>query len=107
MIRTNISHKARLSLNKQESNLDINSTMETYYVIRQNVSGHYLLNKPNKILFSTKNKKEAEMYFNSLVGSDRVFPDEFDKGIYKLVSIGHYPLHPKALLEINSNVYPV
>jgi len=80
---------------------------ETYHLVKQNVAGHYLLSKPNQVIFSTKNRKEAETAFNNIAGHYRVFPNDFDKGIYILVSTGHYPLHPKTLFEINSNIYPV
>lgn len=80
---------------------------ETYHLVKQNAPGCFILNKPNRVLFSTKSRKEAETAFYNIAGSDRVFPNEFEKGIYVLVSTGHYPTHPKALYEIMSNVYPV
>ena len=80
---------------------------ETYYVVKQNIDGVYLLSEPNKIIFTTKNRKEAEIAYKNIAGNKKVYPYEFDKGIYVLVSIGHYPLHPKTLHEINSNTYPV
>lgn len=80
---------------------------EKYYVVKQNAYGYYLLGKPNKILFSSYNKREAELAFANIVRGKRVYPYEFDKGIYVLLSIGHYAAHPKALCQIDINVYPV
>lgn len=80
---------------------------EMYYLVKQNKDGVYLLSEPNKVLFSTKDRKEAEIAYRNVTGDKKVFPDEFKKGIYVLVSIGHYPLHPKTLYEIHSNTYPV
>lgn len=79
---------------------------ETYFVVKQNAEGHYLLSKPNQILVTTKNRREAEQAFFYITDGKRVYPREFDKGIYLLLSIGHYQYHPKALYEIDSNVYP-
>lgn len=80
---------------------------ETYYLVKQNKEGVYLLSEPNKVLFSTKDRAEAETAYRNIAGNKRVYPYEFDKGIYVLVSLGHYPLHPKTLYEINSNTFPV
>ena len=80
---------------------------ETYYIVKQNVTGDLLLRKPNKILFTTKNKKEAEIAFVHMTDGKRVHPYEFEKGVYVLLSTGHYIYHPKALYVIDSNTYPV
>lgn len=80
---------------------------ETYYVVKQNADGYYLLGKPNKVIFSTKNRREAEAAFENMTNGKRVYPYEFDKGIYILLSTGHYMYHPKALYIINTNTYPI
>lgn len=80
---------------------------ETFYVVKQNVTGDLLLRKPNKILFTTKNRKEAEIAFAHMTDGKRVHPYEFKKGVYVLLSEGHYIYHPKALYIINSNTYKV
>ena len=79
---------------------------ETYFVVKQNAEGCYLLGKPNKILVTTKDRREAERAFFNITDGKRVYPREFSKGVYILLSLGHYPRHPKALYEIDSNVYP-
>ena len=80
---------------------------ETYYIVKQNVEGCCLLCKPNQILFTTKNRKDAEAAFAHMTKGKRVYPYEFEKGIYVLLSTGHYIYHPKALYVIDSNTYPV
>lgn len=80
---------------------------ETYHIVKQNAAGCFLLGKPNKILFTTKNRKEAETAFAYMTDGKRVYPYEFEKGIYVLLSTGHYIYHPKALHIIDSNTYPV
>ncbi len=80
---------------------------ETYYIVKQTIIGDLLLRKPNKILFTTKNRKEAEAAFAHMTKGKRVYPYEFEKGIYILLSTGHYIYHPKALYIIDSNTYPV
>lgn len=80
---------------------------ETYYIVKQNVTGDLLLRKPNKILFTTKNRKEAEAAFSHMTDGKHVRPYEFEKGVYVLLSEGHYIYHPKALYIINSNTYKV
>ena len=80
---------------------------ETYFVVKKSIDGCYLLNKPNKIIFSSKNLKEASLAFSNIAGNSKVYPDEFNKGIYILLSIGHYPSHPRALRVIDSNTFPV
>ena len=80
---------------------------ETYYVVKQNAEGCYLLSKPNQIMFTSKDKREAMQAFAYMTDGRRVYPREFDKGIYVLLSIGHYHYHPKALYVIDTNTYPV
>ena len=80
---------------------------ETYHIVKQNAAGCFLLCKPNKILFTTKNRKEAEIAFAYMTDGKRVYPYEFEKGVYVLLSTGHYIYHPKALHIIDSNTYPV
>ena len=80
---------------------------ETYYIVKQNVKGYLLLRKPNQILFTTKNKKEAEAAFAHMTDGKHVHPYEFEKGVYVLLSEGHYIYHPKALYIIDSNTYKV
>ena len=52
-------------------------------------------------------KKDAEAAFAHMTKGKRVYPYEFEKGIYVLLSTGHYIYHPKALYVIDSNTYPV
>ena len=80
---------------------------ETYYIVKKNTTGDLLLRKPNKILFTTKNRKEAEVAFTYMTDGKRVHPYHFEKGVYVLLSEGHYIYHPKALYIINSNTYKV
>lgn len=80
---------------------------ETYHIVKQNAEGCYLLGKPNQILFTTKNRKEAYAAFANITDGKRVYPYEFEKGIYVLLSIGHYIYHPKTLYIIDTNTYPV
>lgn len=80
---------------------------ETYYIVKKNTTGDLLLRKPNQILFTTKNKKEAEIAFAHITNGKRVHPYDFEKGVYVLLSEGHYIYHPKALYIINSNTYKV
>ena len=80
---------------------------ETYYIVKKNVTGDLLLRKPNQILFTTKNKKEAEIAFVHMTDGKRVYPYEFEKGVYVLLSEGHYIYHPKSLYIIDSNTYKV
>ena len=80
---------------------------ETYYIVKQNITGDLLLRKPNKILFTTKNRKEAETAFAYMTDGKRVCPYEFEKGVYVLLSEGHYIYHPKSLYIIDSNTYKV
>ena len=80
---------------------------ETYFIVKQNAEGRYLLGEPNKILFTSKNRKEAEQAFFNMTDGQCVYPYEFDKGVYILLSLGHYALHQKALYIIDSNTYPV
>lgn len=80
---------------------------ETYYIVKQNVTGDLLLRKPNQILFTTKNKKEAEIAFAHMTYGKRVHHYEFEKGVYVLLSEGHYIYHPKSLYIIDSNTYKV
>ena len=80
---------------------------ETFYIVKQNVTGDLLLRKPNQILFTTKNRKEAEIAFAHMTDGKRVHPYEFEKGVYVLLSECHYIYHPKALYIINSNTYKV
>ena len=80
---------------------------ETYYIVKKNAVCDLLLRKPNKILFTTENKKDAEAAFAHMTKGKRVYPYEFEKGIYVLLSTGHYIYHPKALYIINSNTYKV
>ena len=80
---------------------------ETFYIVKQNITGSLLLRKPNKILFTTKNRKEAEAAFAHMTDGKHVHPYEFEKGVYVLLSEGHYIYHPKALYIINSNTYKV
>ena len=80
---------------------------ETYYIVKKNTTGDLLLRKPNKILFTTKNRKEAEVAFTYMTNGKRVHPYDFEKGVYVLLSEGHYIYHPKALYIINSNTYKV
>ena len=80
---------------------------ETYYIVKKNTVGDLLLRKPNKILFTTKNRKEAEVAFTYMTDGKRVHPYDFEKGVYVLLSEGHYIYHPKALYIINSNTYKV
>lgn len=80
---------------------------ETYYIVKKNTIGDLLLRKPNQIIFTTKNRKEAEVAFTYMTDGKRVHPYDFDKGIYVLLSEGHYIYHPKALYIINSNTYKV
>ena len=61
----------------------------------------------NQILFTTKNRKEAEVAFTYMTDGKRVHPYDFEKGVYVLLSEGHYIYHPKALYIINSNTYKV
>ena len=79
---------------------------ETYYIVRQNATGTYLLGKPNKILFSTKDRREAEAAFTRMTDGQRVHSYDFNSGIYILLSAGHYVYHQKALYVIDTNVYP-
>ena len=78
---------------------------ETYYIVKKNTIGDLLLRKPNQIIFTTKNRKEAEVAFTYMTDGKRVHPYDFDKGVYVLLSEGHYIYHPKALYIINSNTY--
>ncbi len=80
---------------------------ETYHIVKQNAEGCYLLSKPNKILFSTKSRREAEAAFANITDGKRVYPYEFDKGVYVLLSTGHYAYHQKALYIIDTNTFPV
>lgn len=80
---------------------------ETYYIVKKNTTGDLLLRKPNQILFTTKNRKEAEVAFTYMTNGKRVHPYDFEKGVYVLLSEGHYIYHPKALYIINSNTYKV
>ena len=80
---------------------------ETYYIVKKNTIGDLLLRKPNQIIFTTKNRKEAEVAFTYMTDGKRVHPYDFDKGIYVLLSEGHYIYHQKALYIINSNTYKV
>ena len=80
---------------------------ETFHVVKQNANGYYLLSKPNKVIFSSKNRKEAEVAFANITKGKQVYPYEFDKGVYVLLSTGHYTYHPKALYVIDSNAYPI
>ena len=80
---------------------------ETYYIVKKNTAGDLLLRKPNKILFTTKNRKEAEVAFTYMTDGKRVHPYDFENGVYVLLSEGHYIYHPKALYIINSNTYKV
>lgn len=80
---------------------------ETYYIVKQNIIGDLLLRKPNKILFTTKSKKEAEAAFAHMTNGKRVHPYDFKHGVYVLLSEGHYIYHPKALYIIDSNTYKV
>ena len=80
---------------------------ETYYIVKKNTTGDLLLRKPNQILFTTKNRKEAEVAFTYMTDGKRVHPYDFENGVYVLFSEGHYIYHPKALYIINSNTYKV
>ena len=80
---------------------------ETYYIVKKNTTDDLLLRKPNKILFTTKNRKEAEVAFTYMTDGKRVHPYDFENGVYVLFSEGHYIYHPKALYIINSNTYKV
>ena len=80
---------------------------ETFHIVKQNAEGCYLLSKPNKILFSTKDRREAENAFARMTDGKRVYPRDFEKGIYVLLSTGHYAYHQKALYVIDTNIYPV
>lgn len=80
---------------------------ETYYIVKQNITGDLLLRKPNQILFTTKSKKEAEAAFAHMTNGKRVHPYDFKHGVYVLLSEGHYIYHPKALYIIKSNTYKV
>ena len=80
---------------------------ETYYIVKKNTIGDLLLRKPNQIIFTTKNRKEAEVAFTYMTDGKRVHPYDFDKGVYVLLSEGHYIYHQKALYIINSNTYKV
>lgn len=78
---------------------------ETYYIVKQNITGDLLLRKPNQILFTTKNRKEAEAAFSHMTNGKRVHPYDFKNGVYVLLSEGHYIYHPKSLYIIDSNTY--
>lgn len=80
---------------------------ETYHVVQQVREGVFLLKEPNKVLFTNKSLKDAQSYYDSLTGGKRVYPYEFDKGIYVLLSEHHYLNHPKALYIIHENTFPV
>lgn len=80
---------------------------ETYYIVKKNTIGDLLLRKPNQILFTTKNRKEAEVAFTYMTDGKRVHPYDFENDVYVLLSEGHYIYHPKALYIINSNTYKV
>lgn len=80
---------------------------ETYHVVQQVREGVCLLKEPNKVLFTSKSLKDATDYFNTLTKGHRVYPYEFDKGIYVLLSEHHYLKHPKALYIIHENTFPV
>lgn len=80
---------------------------ETYYIVKKNTTGDLLLRKPNQILFTTKNRKEAEVAFTYMTDGKCVHPYDFENGVYVLFSEGHYIYHPKALYIINSNTYKV
>lgn len=80
---------------------------EIYYVIKQNTIGKYLLDTPNEILLKTNNKDVAITRFRILTGDKVVHPSDLNKGVYKVVSLGHYKLYPKTLYEVVSNTLPV
>ena len=80
---------------------------ETYYIVKKNTTGDLLLRKPNQILFTTKNRKEAEVAFTYMTDGKRVHPYDFENGVYVLLSEEHYIYNQKALYIINSNTYKV
>lgn len=78
--------------------------IETYYVVKLNTDGIYLLSKPNEIMYTTKNINEAKVAFNKITNNKRVQSNE---DVYTLVSLGHYITHPKTLRIIDKNIFHV
>lgn len=79
---------------------------ETYYVVKQNIEACCLLNKPNEILYKTNSIREAKQAFKNITRGKMVYPEEFNKGVYLLLSQGHYQKFPKAIRVIDTNTYP-
>lgn len=77
--------------------------MNTYYVIRHNVEGTYLLKEPNEILFSSNQYGEAKNFFDNKVKEEK-YTSEVP--FIKLVSTKFYGKNSTVLKLMAENRIP-